>query len=125
MLTQGRPARRANPGLEDAAPLGHRLATRRLNSVRRAINRAAVDDRLQQIVVKIIRAGINGTWSLTLVVELGADLRVEEVSAGDKFGQDAEAGWVGLLQLGDEGGGVETTRRCQELFQTGGEIGTD
>ena len=58
-------------------------------------------------------------------MELGADLRVEEVSAGDKFGQDAEAGWVGLLQLGDEGGGVETTRRCQELFQTGGEVGTD
>src|SRR2546429_322678 len=92
------------------------------NSRSAPVNRPAVDDRLKQAPVVIIRMRINRSGSLAIVTQSGAHLRIEKVSAGNNLGQQTKAGGIGLLQFSDYLGGRTSARSRQQAFQSTGEI---
>ena len=70
----------------------------------RPVDRAAIDDRLEQSIIEVIFTGIDRASALAIVFEFSANIGVQKIRARDRLREYAEAGGIVRLQFLEEFG---------------------
>ena len=82
------------------------------------MNRSAVDDWLNQVVVQMIRPRIDRAGFLSRVAELLSYARIQEIRAGHDLSEQREPCRIAALQLCDESCGWAATGVGDQAFES-------